>query len=185
VLWAEIWDDIKGRLAVVYETGQATWDRELLLLLERDGYPEETYHTFSYSPLIGDSGKVEGVFCAVSEETERVISERRMGTLRKLASSLAASDSTRQVHVASQSTLNDNPQDLPFSLLYLFGEDGAARRAWASGIAEDHILAPAVVGVNKAPDSLAWDLATARNNQARFPTVGDCATVGDAHRDYI
>ncbi|RYF29965.1 MAG: hybrid sensor histidine kinase/response regulator, partial [Comamonadaceae bacterium] len=53
-LWAEIWDDIKGRLHTVYGTGESTWDRALLLLLERAGYPEETYHTFSYSPLMGD-----------------------------------------------------------------------------------------------------------------------------------
>src|SRR5690606_3063797 len=45
-LWSEIWDDIKGRLETVYEKGEATWDRALLLFLERNGYPEETYHTF-------------------------------------------------------------------------------------------------------------------------------------------
>ncbi len=43
-----------------------------MLMLERSGCPEETYHTFSYSPLLGDQGKVEGLFCAVSEETGRV-----------------------------------------------------------------------------------------------------------------
>ena len=32
-------------------TGEATWDEALLLFLERNGYLEETYHTFSYSPL--------------------------------------------------------------------------------------------------------------------------------------
>ena len=38
--------------------GEATWDEELLLFLERSGYPEETYHTFSYSPVTDDSGAV-------------------------------------------------------------------------------------------------------------------------------
>ena len=28
-------------------TGEATWDEALQLFLERSGYPEETYHTFS------------------------------------------------------------------------------------------------------------------------------------------
>ncbi len=176
VVWAEIWEDVKDRLATVYETGEATWDRALLLLLERDGYPEETYHTFSYSPLIGDTGNVEGVFCAVSEETERVISERRMGTLRKLASALATSDSKQQVYEASQSTLSDNPQDLPFSLLYLFDEDGSAKRTWANGIAEDHNLAAAVVGLNNAADGVTWDLDAARHSQA--PTIIDISDMG-------
>lgn len=142
ILWAEIWDDIKDRLATVYDTGQATWDRALLLLLERGGYPEETYHTFSYSPLIGDTGKVEGVFCAVTEETERVISERRMDTLRKLASGLAAADTKRGVLDASHCALSENLHDLPFSALYLFDERGNAHRQWACGVVGDHKLLP-------------------------------------------
>jgi signal transduction histidine kinase/DNA-binding response OmpR family regulator len=154
LLWAEIWDDIKDRLAIVYERGEATWDRALLLILERAGYPEETYHTFSYSPLIGDNGKVEGVFCAVSEETERVIGERRLNTLRHLASALAASETARSVYLGSCAALGGNLKDLPFSLLYIFDDEGVANRVWASGIPEDHILAPAVLEQHNP----LWDL---------------------------
>ncbi|NEE51690.1 hypothetical protein G3M55_44685, partial [Streptomyces sp. SID8455] len=50
------------------------------------GYPEESYHTFSYSPLRDDNGHVVGMLCVVSEDTERVIGERRMATLRDLGS---------------------------------------------------------------------------------------------------
>ena len=49
-VWSEIWDDIGPRAESVIRTGQATWDEGLLLFLERRGSPEETYHTFSYSP---------------------------------------------------------------------------------------------------------------------------------------
>ena len=167
VLWAEIWQDIKGRLATVYEEGQATWDRALLLLLEREGYPEETYHTFSYSPLIGDSGKVEGVFCAVSEETERVISERRMGSMRQLASALAGAGSTAEVHQTSKAALQDNPYDLPFSLLYMFGDDGSSTRSWVNGVSEDHGLAPAIL---KHQDAT-WNLSGVRDRES--PTIVD------------
>ena len=65
-LWAEIWDDIRERIEAVLQRGESTWDRGLLLILHRSGYPEETYHTFSYSPLIGDSGAVEGIFCVLA-----------------------------------------------------------------------------------------------------------------------
>jgi hypothetical protein len=44
--------------------GSATWDERLLLFLERSGYREETYHTFSYSPLSDDDG--ETVACCAS-----------------------------------------------------------------------------------------------------------------------
>jgi hypothetical protein len=75
-------------MRAVYDKGEATWNRDMQLLLERRGFSEETYHTFSYSPLIDDGGKVAGLFCAVSEETDRVITERRMETLRELAADL-------------------------------------------------------------------------------------------------
>jgi hypothetical protein len=85
-VWAEIWDDIGPRIAAVLATGKATWDEALRLFLERSGYPEETYHTFSYSPLRDEAGAVVGMLCVVSEDTERVIGERRMATLRDLGS---------------------------------------------------------------------------------------------------
>ena len=81
-VWAEIWQDIGPRAESVMRTGEATWDEGLLLFLERSGYPEETYHTFSYSPLPDDDGRIGGMLCVVTEETERVIGERRLATLR-------------------------------------------------------------------------------------------------------
>jgi hypothetical protein len=87
-VWAEIWDDIGPRISSVLATGVATWDEDLLLFLERSGYAEETYHTFSYSPL-DEQGRVAGMLCVVTENTDRVLSERRMATLRELAAALA------------------------------------------------------------------------------------------------
>ncbi|MEZ4407375.1 MAG: hypothetical protein R3A52_12980 [Polyangiales bacterium] len=70
-MWAEIWPTIGPRIAHVLSTGEATWDEGLMLFLERSGYPEETYHTFSYSPVPGDAGEISGLFCVVIEETLR------------------------------------------------------------------------------------------------------------------
>jgi hypothetical protein len=44
-VWAEIWNDIGPRIESVLSTGEATWDEALLLIIERSGYPEESYHT--------------------------------------------------------------------------------------------------------------------------------------------
>ena len=84
-VWAEIWPDIGPRIEGVLQTGQATWDQALLLFLERSGFVEETYHTFSYSPLAGDDGRIEGMLCVVSEDTEQVVSGRQLATLRDLS----------------------------------------------------------------------------------------------------
>jgi CheY-like chemotaxis protein len=96
-VWAEIWDDIGPRIDRVLESGEATWDEALLLFLGRSGYREETYHTFSYSPLAGDDGKVAGHLCVVTEETDRVIGERRLETLRSLAAELNETITEEQV----------------------------------------------------------------------------------------
>ncbi len=92
-VWAEIWPEIGPRIEHVLQTGEGTWDQSLLLFLERSGYEEESYHTFSYSPVYDDDGAIAGMLCVVTEETERVIGERRIATLRDLNSvSTAAVD---------------------------------------------------------------------------------------------
>lgn len=141
-LWSEIWDDVKGRIETVYEKGESTWDDSMMLVLERSGCPEETYHTFSYSPLLGDQGKVEGLFCAVSEVTGRVISERRLELLRALSASLSAADTRQAVIDATRQALGRAPRDLPFALMYLFDAAGDAHLHCTTGIADGHALAP-------------------------------------------
>jgi len=76
-VWAEIWPDIGPRAESVLQTGQATCDESLLLILERSRHVEGPYYTFSYSPVLDDAGAIGGVLCVVTEDDERVIGERR------------------------------------------------------------------------------------------------------------
>jgi PAS domain S-box-containing protein len=124
-VWKEVFADVEDRIHSVMKDGVATWDKALLLLLERNGYPEETYHTFSYSPLRGDSGAVEGLMCVVTEETERVISERRLTTLRNLADGLNGIQTREGAIAAVCQALVANRKDFPFSLVYLQDTAGA------------------------------------------------------------
>ena len=64
----EIWDIIGPMLAGVRERSESTWSDDRLLLLERHGFPEECYFTFSYSPIRDESGAIAGVFTAVAEK---------------------------------------------------------------------------------------------------------------------
>ncbi len=72
-VWPEIWPIIDPMLHGVLEAGRATWSDDLLLMVERYGYPEESYFTFSYSPIRDETGGVGGVFTPVAETTEKVI----------------------------------------------------------------------------------------------------------------
>ena len=140
-VWAEIWSDIGPRIQTVLTTAKATYDEGLLLFLERSGFPEETYHTFSYSPLTDDQGRISGMLCVVTEETDRLIGERRVKTLRDVASALAATKSEQEVLQALGDQLGLNKKDLPFTLTYLFDDSGEARLASCSGISREHPLA--------------------------------------------
>jgi signal transduction histidine kinase len=157
-VWAEIWDDIGPLIEHVLQTGQATWSEGLLLLLERSGYPEETYHTFSYSPAPGDApGEVGGLFCVVIEETERVISERRIALLGSFASLLSKTQTPREVFAAVTNCLTEEVRDLPFSLMYLFSPDGkTATRVANTGFEEGHAAAPVQVVIDGATS---WPLS--------------------------
>ncbi|HYX57566.1 MAG TPA: ATP-binding protein, partial [Streptosporangiaceae bacterium] len=158
-VWAEIWDDIGPRIGTVLTTGKATWDEALLLFLERSGYPEETYHTFSYSPLRDDAGDVVGMLCVVSEDTDRIIGERRMATLRDLGSDPRVVRTDQEMLDFAGRQLERNRQDLPFTVTYLFDDDGAtARLARSTGIAAGHPAAPPALAVGD-PDPV-WPVAT-------------------------
>src|SRR6476620_9945908 len=76
-IWSEIWPDISPLIDAAM-AGQATYREDLPLLMNRKGYDEQTWFTFSYSPVRDESGTVAGMFCAVSETTQKVLAERAL-----------------------------------------------------------------------------------------------------------
>jgi PAS domain S-box-containing protein len=144
-VWEEIWPDIGPRIDHVLKTGEATWDDSLLLFLERSGFSEETYHTFSYSPLSDDDGRIAGMLCVVTEVTERIVGERRLASLSTLGTGLTAARSEAEVIDAIAAGLAAAAKDLPFSLLYLKSGQGELVLARATGIVGGHRAAPPIL----------------------------------------
>jgi hypothetical protein len=130
--WPEIWHIIGPMLDGVLHRGEATWSDDQLLVLDRNGYLEECYFTFSYSPIREDSGNVGGVFCAVTETTERVLNERRLQTLRMLGEQTTHARRTEDACDLAVSTLGGNAHDVPFALLYLLDKDGTSAQLCAT-----------------------------------------------------
>ena len=131
-VYPEIWDVIGPMLEHVLATGEATWSADLLLLLDRNGYLEETYHTFSYTPIRDEHGRVVGVITPVSETTDEVISQRRLLTLRDLAARSVDAKNEAQAWEFAAKALSGNPYDIPFAVLYVFSDDMTRARAVAS-----------------------------------------------------
>lgn len=119
LVWEEIWPDIGPRIMHVLERGEATWDEGLQLFLERRGFTEETYHTFSYSPVYDDHSQIAGMLCVVTEVTERVIGERRLRMLRDLAARSVRAQSTEDSCQRLCDVLRQYPLEVPFAVIYL------------------------------------------------------------------
>jgi signal transduction histidine kinase len=127
-VWEEIWPDIGPRIQHVLTQAEATWDEGLLLYLERSGFKEESYHTFSYSPVFDDHDRVAGMLCVVTEVTERVIGERRLRVLRDLAAGATGSEDVRQCCQRAREVLADYPLDAPLAAVYLTDTDQPVAR---------------------------------------------------------
>jgi PAS domain S-box-containing protein len=118
VVWQEIWKDIEAMLKQVMEKGEGTYVESQLLIMERNGYPEETYYTFSYTPIPGDEGGTAGMFCANTDDTDRIITARQLRTLTGLGKNLTSAQSNEEVIQQTMKILKENPYDFPFALFY-------------------------------------------------------------------
>ena len=138
-VWHEIWSDIAPLLASAM-SGDGTFVESQLLIMERNGYPEETYYTFSYSPIPGDDGQPAGIICANSDETKRVIGERQLALLRDLAASAAQARSVPAALECSAQALRSNPRDITFSMIFLRERGQQALQLVAHGGCDQRLL---------------------------------------------
>jgi len=122
MVWKDIWKDIGPMLRQVMENDEGTYVESQLLIMDRNGYNEETYYTFSYTPIPGDHGGTAGMICANTDDTDRIISERQLKTLTQLGKRLTDSKSNEKVVEESITTIRENPHDFPFTLFYMIAE---------------------------------------------------------------
>ena len=130
------------------------------LLLNRHGLLEETYFTFSLSPILDGDGTVLGILNTFVETTARVLGERRMATLRALAERAVRARTAAEACDGAVAALSgNNPRDIRFSLLYLTEADAqSARLAGAAGIEAGSAAAPRTLALAPSTDEFVWPL---------------------------
>ncbi len=169
--WPEIWDIIGPMLEGVLTQGEATWSDNQMLPLVRNGYVEECYFTFSYSPIRDETGGIGGVFTAVTETTGQVLGGRRLRTLHELAERTAEAQSASEVCSIAAETLAENVADIPFALLYLLQQQGTqATQVGMFGLTPNTEYCPFVVDIAQ-PDECPglWSMAqVVRTGEAAF-----------------
>ncbi|MGJ5632342.1 ATP-binding protein [Nostoc sp. CALU 1950] len=148
-VWREIWDQVRPRAESAMLKNEGTYDEALLLIMERNGYPEETYYTFSYSPVPNDQGDTGGIICANTDDTQRIIGERQLALLRELAARTADARTFDEACMLSASCLESNPYDLPFAMIYLVDPDKQeVFLAGTCGIERNHVAVPETVALD-------------------------------------
>ena len=168
-VFPEIWEMI-GPLFDKVMQGTAVGFDDLLVPLDRHGFLEEIYFTFSYTPIRDESGAVGGIVVTVAETTMRLIQERRLRTLRDMALRAAQASSESQVWLGSAETLSSNDADVPFALLYALDPDGQTVTLAASTAGVAAPLSPARVRL-EAEEEVGWPIGSVlTSNQARLVT---------------
>lgn len=172
VVWKDIWKDIDPMLRKVMYENEGIYVEEQLLIMERNGYPEETYYTFSYTPVAGDDGITAGMICFNTDDTDRIISERQLKTLTELGKSLNDLKSINRVYEEAINIFGGNTHDFPFVLQYQNCEGAYTLvNATISGTAFENKYKV----VNEQSGEL-WELFTKAFNSGRPQLFDDLVT---------
>jgi PAS domain S-box-containing protein len=157
VIWREIWDVIGPMLSTAMAGDEGTYVESQLLIMERHGYREETYYTFSYSPIPDDNGTAGGIICANTDDTRRVVGERQLALLRELSGGTTGAHTLQDACAGARNALATNPYDIPFALIFVPDSGGSGLvLAEACGVDRSHRIA----------DAAAWQLERVLSGQA-------------------
>ena len=142
-VWAEIWPDIGPAHRACAASRRGHVGRGPAAVPRAQRLPEETYHTFSYSPVYDDAGRVEGMLCVVTEETERVIGERRLARAARLSGAPVRRKRVgRRVLTARSTRWRANATTCRSRFVYLIDDEAreCARRARGSRVSRSRRL---------------------------------------------
>lgn len=157
-VWREILDTIDPMLEAAMTGDKGTYVESQRLIMERHGYREETYYTFSYSPIPDDRGETGGLLCANTDDTARVIGDRQQNLLREIVTRTSEARSWKDAARLGILALTRDELDLPFAALYTIDQNGQDASLFSVvGLPEGHDAAPAELSLNDT----SWPIARA------------------------
>ena len=178
--WPEAYDTIEPWMQRVLQRGETVEVKRTLVPLTRYGFMEESYFTFTFSPLRNDAGQISGILQLVTEVTAAVLAERRATVLHELSKQIALARTPQDATRLAIDVLRTCADDLPFVVLYLVDPSDPQRFevADATGLAEAHAPFPPRVEVPDAGGALAAELARAVCDRAPVELAVELAVAG-------
>jgi hypothetical protein len=174
VVWAEIWDVIGPIAEEVMATGEPTWSELQRFLIDRRGFVEEMFFTFSYSPAFDAHGRAMGLVDVATEMTGQVVSQRRLVALAGLGEAVYSASQVTGVCLAAVAELAVVRNDVVNADVFLrVGDEpvliASTRRVEARS---DHAVAPAQGARwanDRASEARGRDHAGAAGGRGRAP----------------
>jgi PAS domain S-box-containing protein len=123
-VWSDIWPQFSPIVRRVIG-GEALSFEDLPIPMRRNGYPEDTWFSFSYTPVHNEEGRIAGLFCACIESTAKVRGEQ----------ALRESEAQLEALVAARTAELDRVWRNSRDLLVILGADGIFRAvspAWTA-----------------------------------------------------
>jgi PAS domain S-box-containing protein len=170
--WVEIWDAVEDVFANARSSAQATMKDDDRLFINRDGFLEETYFSWSIIPLIGADGSVVGLYNPAFEKTRRKIAERRMLTLREIGERTAAAREVSKFWPLLLQGLEYNELDAPFVLLYSVADDvdsDASSVQSSSMVTQKTLLLEGSLGVSTGHEAAPEQIDLSKSMQGFAP----------------
>jgi signal transduction histidine kinase len=162
--WASAWPVI-GEAFERALSGETSYLENQRMFLDRNGYLEETFFTFSFSPIRDETGGVGGLFHPVTETTATMLAERRTRALRDLGAHAGKARTSEEAVTLAAQTLSEYELDVPFALFYLLDSEGANARLMARIGSLPEALAIPVMDIGARQPSVWPLLEVARTNQ--------------------
>ena len=165
--WASAFPVIGEAYAAAW-SGKSEFLENMRLFVDRYGFLEEAWFTFSFSPITDESGKVAGLFNPVTEMSGQMLSQRRTRTLRDLATRTGKARTGAEAFALCAQVLGEADLDLPFVLIYLLDAQAEQARLVArTGLKTGTPACPEIVDLRASGDPL-WSIAeVARTGSAR------------------
>ncbi|AGZ42495.1 PP2C family protein-serine/threonine phosphatase [Actinoplanes friuliensis] len=181
-VFAEIWDTIGPMLDSVFAGRGATWVEDLRLLMNRSGFLEETYFTFSYSAVHATTGRIAGVIDIAAETTAQVLGRRRLALLARLNDKLADAEDVRQLLDRALPVLRSATEDLP-GVDILLPEMQAPTVAWPAELDRDVVVETTPEG--RVARIRLTGAARARSDAMLVSRISPYLAVDDAYLDFF
>jgi signal transduction histidine kinase len=155
--WASAWPAI-GEAFERALAGETQFLEDQRMFLDRNGYLEETFFTFSFSPIRDETGGIGGLFHPVTETTGKMLSERRTRSLRELAARTSKAKALDEAFALAAHAIAEGELDIPFMLFYAVDSAGEeARLAASTGLPVPSAAAPASIDLSAVASS--WPIA--------------------------